>query len=151
LIQFVSIVERDFADTDATGFPARSDLSTQSLFEPSASPKSWPPFNIQVNAIEARFLYGTTYFPGPRWANCRGDAQMKAVIEKQVPMKSFGRPEEMAEPIALLASHKATYLSGQTIKFAGAWSRRRAFRIFTLHADQESGSKQERIAGERNS
>jgi NAD(P)-dependent dehydrogenase (short-subunit alcohol dehydrogenase family) len=84
--------------------------------------KELAPFNVQVNAIAPHFLYGTTYFPGPRWANWEQDTQMKAIVEKNVPMKRFGRPEEMAELIALLASGKAAYLSGQTIKFAGAWS-----------------------------
>jgi len=39
-----------------------------------------------------------------------------------VPLKRFGRAEEIAELIALLASGKAVYLTGQTISFAGGWS-----------------------------
>jgi NAD(P)-dependent dehydrogenase (short-subunit alcohol dehydrogenase family) len=83
--------------------------------------KELAPFNIQVNAIAPFFLYSTTYFPGERWENWEQDPELREVVGGQVPLKRFGRAEEMAELIALLASGKAVYLTGQTISFAGGW------------------------------
>jgi 3-oxoacyl-[acyl-carrier protein] reductase len=80
------------------------------------------PFEVQVNAIAPFFLYSTTYFPGPRWENWEQDPELRQVVEREVPLKRFGRPQEMADLIAFLASGKAAYLTGQTIVFGGGWS-----------------------------
>jgi 3-oxoacyl-[acyl-carrier protein] reductase len=40
-------------------------------------------------------------------------------LQKLVPMQRFGKPEEVAELVAFLASEKAGYITGQTIAIAG--------------------------------
>jgi 3-oxoacyl-[acyl-carrier protein] reductase len=41
-------------------------------------------------------------------------------IDKLVPMKRAGTPEEVADLIAFLASERAAYISGQVISINGA-------------------------------
>ena len=48
------------------------------------------------------------------------DAFTKEAIEQLVPMKRAGRPEEVAELVAFLASEAAAYISGQIISINGA-------------------------------
>jgi NAD(P)-dependent dehydrogenase (short-subunit alcohol dehydrogenase family) len=77
-----------------------------------------PPFNIQVNAIAPNFFQNDTYYPAARWEE---DAQFRAALERQVPLKRLGQPEEMGALIAFLASGKATFVTGQVIAFTGGW------------------------------
>ncbi len=44
----------------------------------------------------------------------------KAAIEKIVPMKRAGKPEEVADLVSFLASERAAYISGQIISINGA-------------------------------
>ncbi|HEY5140807.1 MAG TPA: SDR family oxidoreductase, partial [Methylococcales bacterium] len=44
----------------------------------------------------------------------------KEAINSMVPMKRAGRPEEVADLIAFLASDRAAYISGQIISINGA-------------------------------
>jgi 3-oxoacyl-[acyl-carrier protein] reductase len=44
----------------------------------------------------------------------------KAAIDRMVPMKRAGRPEEVAALVAFLASDDAAYISGQVISINGA-------------------------------
>ena len=41
-------------------------------------------------------------------------------IKKLVPMQRAGKPEEIAELVAFLASDRAAYISGQVISINGA-------------------------------
>jgi 3-oxoacyl-[acyl-carrier protein] reductase len=43
----------------------------------------------------------------------------KDVIDRMVPMKRAGKPEEVAELVAFLASDRAAYISGQLISING--------------------------------
>lgn len=46
------------------------------------------------------------------------EAQVKE-YKSQVPMKRFGRPEEVADTVVFLASDKASYITGTTLEVAG--------------------------------
>ena len=41
--------------------------------------------------------------------------QVKEAVVKQIPLGSFGKPEDVAELVLFLASDKAKYISGQVI------------------------------------
>jgi len=47
-------------------------------------------------------------------------ADVKSAVQSTLPMKRFGRPEEIAEFIVFLASDRASYLSGAAIDVDGA-------------------------------
>jgi NAD(P)-dependent dehydrogenase (short-subunit alcohol dehydrogenase family) len=71
------------------------------------------PYGVRVNAVA----------PGPietelltRFA---GSAARKAAMAENVPLKRLGKPEEIAEAIAFLASDKANFVTGQIIAVNG--------------------------------
>lgn len=65
---------------------------------------------ITVNAVA----------PGIISSPMSAEAFPKEMIDKLVPMKRAGKPEEVAELIAFLASDRAAYISGQIISVNGA-------------------------------
>ena len=75
------------------------------------------PLNIQVNAVAPFLVYSQTFIPSPLGAE---DPDFAPVVNRLVPMKRFGRPEEIGTLIALLASGGAGFVSGQVIAFSGA-------------------------------
>jgi 3-oxoacyl-[acyl-carrier protein] reductase len=50
-------------------------------------------------------------------------ADLKRTSEDMIPLGRWGRPEEIARMIALLASDDASYLTGTTIVVDGGWTR----------------------------
>lgn len=72
---------------------------------------------IQVNAVAPFFVYNETFFPSELGAE---DPQFAPLIDQMVPMKRFGKPEEIGELVAFLASGSVAFVSGQTIAFSGA-------------------------------
>jgi 2-hydroxycyclohexanecarboxyl-CoA dehydrogenase len=50
-----------------------------------------------------------------------GDAgeRLVAALERAVPMRRLGRPEEVAAAVAFLASERASYITGQTLSVSG--------------------------------
>jgi 2-hydroxycyclohexanecarboxyl-CoA dehydrogenase len=44
---------------------------------------------------------------------------MVAALERAVPMRRLGRPEEVAAAVAFLASEEASYITGQTLSVSG--------------------------------
>ena len=63
---------------------------------------------IRVNSIGP----GATATPINDWAT---DPQAKAEVEKHIPMRRAGTPEEMAAVTVFLASDEAAYITGQTL------------------------------------
>lgn len=72
------------------------------------------PYHINVNNVA----------PGPiatelfEKANPPGSPQTEAIV-KSVPLGRMGRPEEVADAVAFLASDEASYITGQTLFICG--------------------------------
>ena len=72
--------------------------------------------NIQVNAIAPFMLYSKTYFPSEQGAD---DPAYAPLLQQRVPMGRFGTDDEFAELVALCASGRSRFVSGQIIGFSG--------------------------------
>ena len=72
---------------------------------------------IQVNAIGPHWFQNPTYFP----AGWDEDERRREIFEREVPLRRLGREEEMGALIALLASGRATPVTGQFIGFTSGW------------------------------
>ena len=77
--------------------------------------------NIRVNAVAP----GNVKFPGGRWEEIIKEKPqiVKEVIEKEVPMKRFGSPEEIANAVVFLASEKASFITGTCLVVDGGQTR----------------------------
>lgn len=78
-------------------------------------------YNIRVNAVAP----GNIDFPGGRWGEILKEKPnvIKDVIEKEVPMKRFGKPEEIANAVTFLASERASFITGTCLVIDGGQSR----------------------------
>lgn len=79
------------------------------------------PANIRVNSIAP----GSILFPGGSWharqqADPEGIAQF---IKRELPFGRFGRPEEVGNVVAFLASPRSSWVSGASITVDGCQSR----------------------------
>jgi len=72
------------------------------------------PAGISVNAIAPALMLSSFFAGGEH------DPNLARLADELIPMKRFGRPEELAALIGLLVSGKADYISGQIIAFSGA-------------------------------
>jgi 3-oxoacyl-[acyl-carrier protein] reductase len=69
------------------------------------------PRNITVNAVAPGLIETdmTAAFPGPA----------RATFIERIPLNRLGRPEDVAEAVAFLASEEAAYIPGQTLHITG--------------------------------
>ncbi len=79
------------------------------------------PDRIRVNSVAP----GSILFPGGSW-----DRRLKAdpdgiaeFVRRELPFGRFGRPEEVADVVAYLASERASWVSGASITVDGCQSR----------------------------
>ena len=79
------------------------------------------PMNIRVNSIAP----GSILFPGGSWHK-RQQADPEGIadfVRRELPFGRFGRPEEVANVVAFLASQRASWISGASIVVDGCQSR----------------------------
>lgn len=69
--------------------------------------------------LASRGITVNTVAPGIIESPMLGDAFPKEAIDRLVPMKRAGRPEDVADLVAFLASDRAGYISGQMISVNG--------------------------------
>jgi NAD(P)-dependent dehydrogenase (short-subunit alcohol dehydrogenase family) len=74
--------------------------------------------NIQINAVAPNYVESESYFPPELLA----DEKALAKMTSKVPLGRLGKPEEVSELIAFLASEKADFITGQIIPVAGGWA-----------------------------
>lgn len=73
---------------------------------------------IAVNAIAPNFLYSEAYYPRAVFLD---DDRGREYVDTLVPARRLGKPEEIGELIAFLATTNAKFLTGAIIDFAGGW------------------------------
>ena len=71
----------------------------------------WAADGIRVNCLS----------PGP-FPSDSAPADMVGRLEKKLPMKRMGRPEELKGALVLLASEAGSFLTGQNITVDGGWT-----------------------------
>jgi 3-oxoacyl-[acyl-carrier protein] reductase len=84
------------------------------------------PFNIRVNSVSpGRTLTSLWTTRAEKLAKERGTKPEEVIHEfsEEIPMKRFGRPEEIAAMVVFLASHKASYVNCQSILVDGGIAR----------------------------
>lgn len=74
--------------------------------------------NIQVNAVAPNYVESESYFPKDLLA----DEKALSKMTSKVPLGRLGKPEEVAEMIAFLASNRSDFITGQIIPVAGGWA-----------------------------
>jgi NAD(P)-dependent dehydrogenase (short-subunit alcohol dehydrogenase family) len=75
----------------------------------------WVSYGIRVNAIAPGF------FPSEMTSGVQQDQATMQHITSRTPMGRFGRPEELAGPLILLASDAGSYITGHILNVDGGW------------------------------
>lgn len=77
--------------------------------------------NIRVNGV----IPGNVYFKEGRWEEILAENRMKTeeYIRNNVPLKRFGKPEEIANAIVFLASECSLFTTGSTLVIDGGQRR----------------------------
>lgn len=79
--------------------------------------KDMAAYGVRVNAV----LPGNVFFEGGRWEELLtiDEQGVRETIAQNVPMKRFGRPEEIAKAIVFLASDAASFITGSFLTVDG--------------------------------
>jgi 3-oxoacyl-[acyl-carrier protein] reductase len=79
------------------------------------------PMNVRVNSVSP----GSIMFEGGSWWKRQQDdpAGIAEFVKRELPFGRFGRPEEVADVVAYLASSRASWISGTSVVVDGCQSR----------------------------
>lgn len=83
--------------------------------------RQFAPHNIRINAVAP----GNIFVKEGTWGRkMREDPKgLKQYIETEVPMKRFGKPEEIADAVLFLASERASFITGSCLIVDGGQTR----------------------------
>jgi 3-oxoacyl-[acyl-carrier protein] reductase len=78
-------------------------------------------FNVRVNSVAP----GNVLFPGGSWERHLAERRDEVMqqIESDVPLRRFGRPEEIADVIVFLSSDRASFITGSCVVADGGQTR----------------------------
>jgi 3-oxoacyl-[acyl-carrier protein] reductase len=116
-IVFVSSI----AGREHTGAPIHYSVAKAALITFSKHlSKKLASDNIRVNTV----CPGNVYFEGGTWDSKLKENRVKVLdmLEKLVPMKRLGTPEEIAHLVAYLSSEKASFITGSCVVIDGGQS-----------------------------
>jgi 3-oxoacyl-[acyl-carrier protein] reductase len=73
--------------------------------------------DVRVNVVAP----GNVYFKGGVWDEKMKSEQQKTeeMIKSKVPMKRFGKPEEIADAVVFLSSERASFITGSVLRVDG--------------------------------
>lgn len=79
--------------------------------------KSFGEKGIRINAV----LPGNVLFQGGRWEELikENPKKVEKMIEREVPLKRFATPEEIADAVLFLSSSRASFITGSSIVVDG--------------------------------
>jgi 3-oxoacyl-[acyl-carrier protein] reductase len=79
------------------------------------------PFNVRVNCVAP----GNILFPGGSWERHQSERhdEVSRYIDTEVPLRRFGRPEEIADLVAFLSSDRAAFITGSCVIADGGQTR----------------------------
>lgn len=101
------------AGLEAFGAPVYYSIAKTALIAFSKNiARKIAPQNVRANCVAP----GNVYFKGGNWDNkLQNDPGVENTIKNQVPMKRFGRPEEIADAILFLTSERASFITGSCL------------------------------------
>jgi 3-oxoacyl-[acyl-carrier protein] reductase len=79
------------------------------------------PFEVRVNSVAP----GNILFPGGSWERHLAERRDETLrqIDTEVPLRRFGRPEEIADLIVFLSSDRAAFITGSCVVADGGQTR----------------------------
>ena len=116
IIMISSIYGREWG-----GRPAYQSAKSAQLSLAKSMARELAPHGIRVNTVAP----GSIRFPGGSWdRRCQEDPEgMARFVSAEMPLGRFGRPEEVADVVAFLASERASLMVGACVNVDGCQSR----------------------------
>ncbi|MDA9120287.1 SDR family oxidoreductase [Opitutales bacterium] len=106
---------------EALGAPTDYSVAKSALisFSKNLARKVAP--QIRVNVVAP----GNIYFPEGTWdlKIKENESKVKQMIDNEVPLKRFGKPDEVADAVVFLSSERASFITGATLIIDGGQTR----------------------------